>query len=255
MSKRSKYNASVSCFGPTISYWMDDPKKVKGTTMLNVEYMRQLKPLRDRFAQLAVLCYFIGKRLGITSAFVMMKSAAKQKVFLDHTIYDLKTWAVTNRHAKCFDNSIEKSNRRTETIFRICKENIRLTGHHLYFEAMGYDKLLDVDTTYTDSGETSLDPLIADMDAWEAKHIDEIEAYMETIKPELERRAKFIEKNVASVKAEKAAERAKKKAEREEIKMLKEQKKKYEKERKALDRDLDQVINRNASSMWLLKQN
>lgn len=250
-----RYSRYESYFGPSISSWIDDPKRVKGTTLLNVEYMRQLKDLRDEFAKLAVLCYFIATRLGITSAFVMMRSTSKQTDFIFKTIDELRTWAVTNKHIKAFDNNISTMKRRKETVFKICKENIRLTKHHLYFEAVGYDKLLDIDTAHRENGETSLEPLIADMNAWEAEHADEIEAYMETIKPEIERHAIFLEKKRAAINAEKEAERAKKKEEREEIKILKEQKKKYEKERKALERDLDQVINRNASSMWLLKQN
>lgn len=238
----------------SIDNWMTDPKRYRGTSSLNVKYLRAIKELLHDNSVLGTLTYFVGVRLGVKPVIVMMRSASAQKNFLRSVYHELKEWIVLPRHAPMFNKNIEKLQQRKEYIFKICKENIRLTPHHLYFEAIGYDKLLDFDTAYTDDNTSVLDPLLADMEVWEKEHADEIEAYMESIRPELERREAFKQRRRESYQAEKEKEREEKRAEREEIKFQKALAKEEAKERRRLDRDLNQVINRNKSSEVLLRR-
>ena len=233
---------------------MSDPKRYRGCSELNVKYLREIKELLHDNSVLGTLTYFVGVRLGIKPVIVMMRSASAQKKFLRSVYGELKEWIVLPRHAHMFDKNIEKLQQRKEHVFKICKENIRLTPHHLYFEAIGYDKLLDFETAYSDDDSSVLDPLLAEMEAWEKEHADEIEIYMESIRPELERREAFKQRKREAYQADKEKEREEKRAEKEEIKFQKALAKEEAKERRRLDRDLNQAIHRNKSSEALLRR-
>lgn len=227
-----------------IQSWFDDPKRYRGTTAANVKYLREFKELEHNNAIIGTLTYFLVTRLDIYSARTMLASAQRQRKFIAKVIIQLKEWVVLPYHEKWFDNDIAGLKRRKETVFRICKENIRLTEHYPYFDTVGFDRLYNFETKYEEGDSSVLDPLLEDMRQWESQHTDVIAAYKIKIQPDLDRHAAFLRRKEEAAKAEKEARKAQKKAEREEIKMIKEANKAELKRRRELNKDLERTIKR-----------
>lgn len=227
-----------------IQSWFDDPKRYRGASKKNVEYLRTFRELEHDNAVIGTLTYFLVTRLDIYSARTMLVSAQRQKKFIMKVIIQLKEWIILPYHEPWFDKDIAGLKRRKDTVFRICKENIKLTKHYPYFDKVGFEKLFDFDTKYVEGDGSVLDVLIPDMEAWEAEHADEVEAYLLKIQPDLERRAAFLKRKEEALKQEKEERKAQKKAEREEMKMIREANKAELKRRKELNKDLERTIRR-----------
>ena len=227
-----------------IQSWFDDPKRYRGTTAKNVEYLRKFRELEHDNAVIGTLTYFLLTRLRIESARTMLVSAQKQKKFIIKVIIQLREWIVLPYHEPWFDKDIAGLERRKDTVFRICKENIKLTKHFPYFDKVGFDKLFNFDTRYDEGDSSVLDVLVPEMEAWESEHADEVEAYLQKIQPDLDRRAAFLKRKEEAAKKEREERKAAKKAEQEEIKMIKEANKAELKRRQELNKDLERTIGR-----------
>lgn len=232
----------------TVKDWLEDASRIplKGISLKNIDYVMDIDKASIELGRTATLNYFLLTRLNIGNCRVMMKSAVAQRSFCRKVIVDLNRYEVDKKYDKAFKQFIDGLFRRGDYIYRIVQENLKLTRYWLYFEAIGFDSLMEFERQYRDDDSTVFDRLIPEMEAWMEEHKPEIDAYMERIKPEIERREKFLEKKKADAKAEKEARRKAKKAERDEIKMLKEQqrkndiaKRRWEKEFKTTMRHVD----------------
>lgn len=225
--------------------WMNDSTKEKGATRLNVVYLREIKQLNRELARIGVLTFFMATRLGIENCWAMMKSAGKQKNLLYAVRADLKKYAVTDRWAKTFERDLGSIRRRCDHIYRICRENLRYTEHYPYFDAVGFDKLVDFpEQTYSEDNSTVLDELLPEMEMWEANHKDIIQKHMESARAEREAYERHKAEVVQKDKDEKAAKKALKKAENAEIKEMRENERKYKARQRKLEKEFQTTMRR-----------
>lgn len=223
--------------------WLNDPKKVKGCSRKQVGYIRDLKGLLPELARIGTLTYFLTVRLNVTDARSMMWSAGKQKRLILSLLHELKVYKVNPEDEEVFEYDIESIRKRVAYVYRICQENLRLTQHYPYFQAVGFDKLTNFETAYAgDDGETVLDVILSEMYAWEAKHPEEIKAHMESVEKEIRIRDAHREKVKAAEKAEKEAKKAQRKAETAEIREMRENARKEEIRKRKLDKELETTL-------------
>lgn len=212
----------------TVEDWLEDASRIplKGISLKNIDYVMDIDKASIELGRTATLNYFLLTRLNIYNCRNMMISATKQRSFCRKVIVDLNRYEVDEKYDKAFKRFITALFNRSNYIYRIVQENLKLTRYWLYFEAIGFDSLMEFERQYRDDNSTVFDRLIPEMDSWMKEHEADIDEYMEKIRPEIERRESFLAKKKADRKAENEARRKAKKAERDEIKMLKEQQRK-----------------------------
>lgn len=212
----------------TVEDWLEDASRIplKGISLKNIDYVMDIDKASIELGRTATLNYFLLTRLNIGNCRVMMKSAVAQRSFCRKVIVDLNRYEVDKKYDKAFKQFIDGLFRRGDYIYRIVQENLKLTRYWLYFEAIGFDSLMEFERQYRDDDSTVFDRLIPEMEAWMEEHESDIDEYMEKIRPEIERRENFLAKKKADKKAENEARRKAQKAERDEIKMLKKQQRK-----------------------------
>lgn len=212
----------------TVKDWLEDASRIplKGISLKNIDYVMDIDKASIELGRTATLNYFLLTRLNIGNCRVMMKSAVAQRSFCRKVIVDLNRYEVDKKYDKAFKQFIDGLFRRGDYIYRIVQENLKLTRYWLYFEAIGFDSLMEFERQYRDDDSTVFDRLIPEMEAWMEEHESDIDEYMEKIRPEIERRENFLAKKKADKKAENEARRKAQKAERDEIKMLKKQQRK-----------------------------
>lgn len=212
----------------SVEDWLADASRIplKGISLKNIDYVMDIDKASIELGRTATLNYFLLTRLNIYNCRNMMKSAVAQRSFCRKVIVDLNRYEVDKKYDKAFKQFIDGLFRRSDYIYRIVQENLKLTQYWPYFEGIGFDSLMEYEREYREDNSSVFDKIIPEMQAWMEEHKPEIDAYMERIKPEIERREKFLEKKKADAKAENEARRKAQKAERDEIKMLKEQQRK-----------------------------
>lgn len=222
-----------------IGEWLNDPKRQKGCCREQVRYLRELKECDKELARIGVLTFFLVTKLNINDARKMMISASKQRGLIYTVCKDLKLYRVDPEWYRAFELDIKGFQRRCEHVFKICKEDLRLSEHYPYFESVGFDRLLDIPLIYTETVETPLDKILPDLEAWEADHRPEIDAHMESVREEIEIRDRHKAEVAEKEKAEKEAAKAKRKAERDEIKEIKKNAEAYRKRQRKLDKEFE----------------
>ena len=228
-----------SLYRKGIKDWLNDPKRQKGCCREQIEYLRELNQCDKELARVATLTYFMTTRLKIDYGRSMMNSAIKQRALIRRIYIDLKKYRVDTQWFKAFNADIKGFQRRCEHVYKICQEDIRLTKHWPYFFSIGFDRLLDFQTAYSEEDKTPIDRMIPEMEAWEADHQEEITEYMQSIREELETLKKHKAEVATKEKAEKEAAKAKKKAERDEIREIKKNNEAYRKRQRKIDREFE----------------
>ena len=224
--------------------WLNDKTREEGANNKSVEYLREMNQLIHELSKIGTLTYFLVTRLNVYDARQMLNSAGKQKKLVIVVKQDLKRYKVDKKWEKTFEHDIASIQRRCDHVYKICQEDIRLTSHYPYFAHVGFDKLTDFNTAYSEDDETVLDWLIPEMEAWEENHRDEVEAHMESVKEEIRIRDEHKRKIAEKEKEEKEMRRAAKKAADAEVKEIKENRKKELARKRKLDRELDATVRR-----------
>ena len=222
--------------------WMDDNERLKGCSNKNIEYLRELKAILPEFSRIGTLTYFLVTRLGVEDARTMMNSAKKQKELILAVMTDLRKYFVTKDYEPVFERNLKSFRTRCDYVYAICKADLQLTEHWPYFEAVGFEKLLDFETRMAGKDESVLDVLVPEMEAWEAAHPDEIAVHMDAIRPELEARDRHKAEVREKEKAEKEAAKARKKAENDEIKEMKQNAKKAQQRQRKLEQEFETTM-------------
>ena len=225
--------------------WLNDDARQQGASVRNIEYLRDIKQLNRELARIGVLTFFMVTRLGIENCRAMMNSARKQRNLLYAVRADLKKYIVTDRWAKTFERDLGSIRRRCDHIYRVCRENLRYTEHYPYFDAVGFDKLVDFpEQTYSEDNSTVLDELLPEMEMWEANHKDIIQKHMESTRAEREAYERHKAEVIQKDKDEKAAKKALKKAENAEIKEMRENERKYKARQRKLEKEFQTTMRR-----------
>lgn len=242
----------MSFYGLSITDWSHDHKRapLKGISFKNMEYAADLLKAEKQLARTSTVNYFCMTRLCEKNSYeesnyrTMMKSSVKQKKLCYSIARQLEKYEVDPKYDKAFKRDIAAILRRSEHIYLIVRENLKLTQYWPYFEAVGFDRLLDFTQKYSDDSSSVLDVILPEMHAWMKEHEAEIDAYMEQIKPEIERKQAFLANKKAAAKAEKEKTKAAKKAERDEIKMHQEQRRKDDMAKRKWEREMNASIGR-----------
>jgi hypothetical protein len=226
-----------------ITNWLDDKTRNKGATKYNLEFLRLFKQLDAELGRINTISYFCVKRLGIKNANAMLSSAKKQRALIKHVEVDLKKYAVTDEWTDIFNKSIDRISARCDYLFKILKENIRLTKYHLYFTEVGYDKLIDFSFVRTKSdnfNDESIDEeLMTNITQYNKRHQTAIDDYMKSIENELHN-IEIRRKNIAeNEKREKEAKRLARKISNDEVKEIKKNKHKAIIENRKTERMFD----------------
>lgn len=236
----------MNIYGKDIKRWLDDPKRIPGTNSKNVAYLRAYKQVLQEFGRVRVLLYLLIVRLKVDDVRAMLISSGKQQRLIRHICKDLKAYEVTQEWERCFKTTLTSMHRRCEHIFCICKENLKLTEYHPYFAAVGYEKLIDFTNNYIGmedaDQEKMVGELLAEIEAYNTEHADEIAAHMEAVRPEIEARDAWREKIVAEAKARKQAARTARKEEREELKQMEKYRKEDERRKRKINRELNRAV-------------
>ena len=232
----------------TMKTWLNDPERVKGCAACQVEYMRDLKQLDKELARIGLVTYYLVAKLRVTDARAMMTSASKQRGLIWSVIRDLRKYRVDDKYQRVFERDIAGIRRRVDWVYRICEIDLKETEHWPYFAEKGMDMLIEMNVPETfEQGEEHdevIKEFLSDIQNWEDAHKPEIAAYMESIKPDLDRKAAFLERKAAAIKAEKEVEKAKKKAERDEIREIKANNEAYRKRIAKENKELDKTVKR-----------
>lgn len=243
-----------------IQDWIEDkrksPLKEGDISLLNVEYAMDMYRIKREFSRITTLNYFCMKRLSKSkyeenNYRCMLNSAIKQRDFCWAVYCNLEEWVVEPKWKRTFERDIKQLESRQQHVYRIVQENLKLTEYWPYFEAVGFERLLNFETEYReDPYDIVLDPLLTEIEAWNREHKDEVDAYMKKIQPELDRKIAFLARKEAMAEAEKEAERAKKKAAKDEEKMLKDQAKLNDRERRREEREFNSLMRRTSTPGW-----
>ena len=230
----------------SVEDWLADASRIplKGISLKNIDYVMDIDKASIELGRTATLNYFLLTRLNIGNCRNMMKSAVAQRSFCRKVIVDLNRYEVDEKYDKAFKRFITALFNRSNFIYRIVQENLKLTRYWLYFETIGFDSLMEFERQYRDDNWTVFDRLIPEMDSWMKEHEADIDEYMEKIRPEIERRENFLAKKKADRKAENEARRKAKKAERDEIKMLKEQQRKNDIAKRRWEKEFETTMRR-----------
>lgn len=214
----------------TINEWLDRDDLPEGYTIMNAKFRRDFNRLAKALSCQAKYLYILGVDMEARYVTKMMWSAKRQSSFCRSVAASLREKRVEREHIAIFQKTVNRIERRLETIERITREDIHLTKYEPFFMAEIYGKeLKDID--FDDLKETA--------DAWISSHKDEVEKHMKEIEPELERYEAFKARKRNSIKAEKDAKRQKKKDETAYIKELRENAKKHKAEQKRLDKSFE----------------
>ena len=214
---------------------MNDNKKLplKGISLKNAMFGSDLIRAEKQLARTSTVTCFCMMRLANTAYEknnyrTMMKSSVKQQKLCYSCTRYLEKYEVDPKYDKAFDRDIKGIFNRCDHIYRIVQENLKLTRYWPYFEAVGFERIMDFEQRYSEGEESVLDVLLPEIDEWMESHKEEVDAYMQSIQPEIDRKKAFLAKKDADIKAEKEKAKEAKKAEKEEAK----QRIAYEKERK-----------------------
>ena len=214
----------------TVNEWLNRDDLPEGYTLANAIFRREFNRLRKALAQQTKFLYILGVDMEARYVAKMMWSAKRQAQFCKAVAAELNKKRVEQEHIAIFQKTVNRIERRLETIERITREDIHLTKYEPFFMAEIYGK---------DMKEIDFEDLKEMTDAWNEAHKDVVQKHMDDIQPELERYEAFKARKRNSIKAEKDAKQQKKKDETAYIKELRENAKKHKAEQRRLDKSFE----------------
>lgn len=222
----------------SVSDWMNDNRRPKQPNQRSLHWLREVRQCEKEISRNLIILYFLITKMG-ENLNGLMGSEQKQRTLLWALRRELKKRGVEEKWERVFAYDIGSIHRRREYVFLIIKENLKLTEHHPYFKAVGYDRLIDFTVNYGEDADKNNAMLLEEIQKWEAEHSDVIASHMESIaeeKANMERHRKEVKEKA---KAEKEARKLARKLENDEVKEIKENNKKYLSRKKRIDRSFE----------------
>lgn len=239
------YNKYHDIYGrKTIQSWLDDKRRPKGCSQLNMEYFRELKQYEREFSRILIITYFLMQECKITDVRQMFYSAKKQKNLIAAIQIGLRQYMVTQEWQKTFQMTFGNFRRRLDHVFRIIQENIRLTENYPYFQDVGFDRLIDFSVEYPKDHDTCNKRLLEEIANWNAEHPEEVKHHMEKVKTEIENRDRHRAEVREAVRIEKEMRKQAIKAENAEIREMKRNEQEYQKQKRKTDRMFEYIYKR-----------
>lgn len=224
----------------TVNDWLNDARREKGLTQKNMDYLIEMKGLNQELKRIKMITYFLLTKCDVYGVRAIFTSANKQGDFIYKVIADLKKYGVSKEDEAAFDREIKRIRNRVEYVYPIIKENVRLTKYYPYFVERGFDRLLDY-SLYRSAIDLDKEQerLFEDVQSWCSSHVEEVAAYEDSIRPEIEMLAERKRQILEKEKAEKKAIRDAKKAEDAEIKWMRDNKKAEQAREKRIERSFE----------------
>lgn len=222
---------------PRLQDWTRDNTRERGATKKNLKYIREIRELHEELAINAMLLYFSLATLEVQESRRLLKGVSGQKALLRMVEAELKEYRLENKWISMFDREIENIRKRVEFVRKICKENIRLSKYHPFFEEFGYDTLLMFTRDERLYEEQTV--LAESIQKWEVDNQEKIDAHLKSIEKELEIRDSNRRLVRAALDREKAEVKAAKKAEDDEIKEMNKNAKEYAKRQRKIEKSFE----------------
>ena len=153
----------------------------EGMNRRSQRYFLEYKQMEKEFNRNIIILYFLITRLGMKECYAMFKSGQKQKAFIRAVKVNLKQYAVTEEWEKDFDRDLRFLKNRCDHVFRIIRENIRMTELYPYFQSVGFDRMMDFSVKYAHGDDEAADQLQKEIEDWNSGHREEIRTYMKSI--------------------------------------------------------------------------
>ena len=220
--------------------WLNDSSRKKGFNKYNLYFLREFKQADVEFAVNNQLLYFLVVKAGVFDNSRMMVSGRKQRNLINVSIRDLKTYELRDTDIPMFKKTLKSLKKRIIWVTTITKENIRLTKYHPYFEAVGYERLIEY--AWNKCGDPDLkweEELLEEIEEYNNEHQELIEEHLASVAKEIEIRDSARKKRAEATKAEKEMAKLAKKVERDEIKEMKKYRHQYEVRERKLYREIE----------------
>lgn len=226
------YDASAT----RLQDWLNDKSRPRDLYKRNLEFLREAKDIRYLIGRNKLILWFVMVKLGIEDVRAMFNSCTKQQALVVLVKEELKKRGVTAKYEKMFRRELASIRRRTEYVYKITLENLRMSEYYPYFESVGLDYLNNYVQDFTkDNTKEAEEKLLADITKWNSEHTEEIATYMASIKEEKE----AMERHREQIKADKKREKEEARRARAEIRAFEKESARIRKQREYEDRKLE----------------
>lgn len=237
-------NNSFDFYGRAkVNDWLNDRKIKSGCTKHNITYLREFNDLYSQLSETLCYLYFLSVHLNNKYAKYMLGSGMKQKKFVVLVRIKLKERQVPTAYVDAFERDVKTIRDRINRIQALAFDNLRLTKYYPFFSQTGFHDLYNSVTVYNKDDRMAAEKALAQKCfEWTEAHSDEVDAYMESIKDELEALKAHEDKIKTQQKAEKEAARK----EEAEKKAFEKECQKNREERMKRERRIQKEIDNNA---------
>lgn len=234
-----------------INEWFDDKQRPTGMNQRGKDFFLELKDVEKHYSRNAVIVFFLISRYGVRDLYEMQASIRRVKGLIAKTRIELKgikdvegnviaePHAVTKEWEPVFRRTIDSLRRRAEYNFLIIKKDLEETKVYPYFEAVGFDRLIDFSVKYAGKEDEQADQLEEEINEWNACHQEEITAHMEKMAEQIRNRDAHRQKVKETNKAERDARRAAKKEADAEVREIRKNQQAYRRRQKMIDRSFE----------------
>lgn len=226
-----------------VEAWLNDRTRPKSLTRLNMKYLGELKQCSMELGRCSQIAYFLAKRTDLKAmkdnVVTMLNSTVKQNTFVKRVMVDLRKYGVRPEDTPLFEKQVNALYVRCDWVFKILRENVRLTEYHPYFTAVGYERLISYARATRYGDATEEDALAKEIEEWNMRHREEVEGYKASIADEVARYEARRREQAEAAEEEKRIRRELRKAESAEVKEIQENAKKHRAREKKIDRSFE----------------
>lgn len=223
----------------TLSGWMKDNTRPTKLTRKNLDYLRDAKEINQEFKRVSIIIHTLVVHFEMKELSAMYGSVEKQRGFVRALIVNLKEYGVESKWEAVFDRNLKSLHERVSYLFRILRDNIKLTSLYPYLSAVGFDRLVDFSMNYPADSNACVEQLMREVREYNSTHADEIERHMESVQEEIDNRDRHRKRIAEGIGLEKEAKRLEKKLARQEEKEIRENAKRDQRRRRKLEKEME----------------
>lgn len=219
--------------------WFNETERPEGMNRTGQAFFYEIKDVEKRFSRNNIILFFLLAKCGVEDMRTLMVSSSKQKKLIVKIKIQLKNYGVTQEWREVFRRDIDGFNKRADHVFRIIKENVRLTPLYPYFEAVGFERLVDYSVRYQGGENEQAEQLQKEIEEWNAEHPKEIASHMESVAEEIANRDAHRLRVKEMDRAEKEARRILKRKADAEVREIKRNNKAYASRQRRVEKSFE----------------
>ena len=162
--------------------WLDAPKP-EGMNKRSAKYFLHYKTIERMYTRNLTLLHFLIYRLDMEWCKKMYNGGLAQRRHITAVKIALKEYSLEQKWEPDFKRDLTNHRRRCNHVYRIIRENLRLTTAYLYFQAVGFERMDDFEYQYTE-GKESDDRIAKAIEEWNDEHQEAVSKYMDSIAEE-----------------------------------------------------------------------